>query len=67
MIAAGRPENEMVAPVTPAGEAATAGELSDPLPPLDELVKRIPPATRRLAEELFRVRFVRGQRAPAQK
>ena len=35
------------------------------LPPLDELVKRIPEDVRETLDELFRARFVRVQRVPA--
>lgn len=41
--------------------------MADPkaLPPLDELVKRIPPAVRESLEDLFRARFVTVKRVPA--
>jgi hypothetical protein len=34
------------------------------LPPLDELVKRIPPEVRETLEDLFRARFVTVKRVP---
>ncbi len=51
---------------TPAGRAAPADEPEDraPLPPLDELVNRVPPAARDLLEELFRAKFVTVKRVP---
>jgi len=36
-----------------------------PLPPLEDLVGRIPAPTRELVEELFRARFVTVKRLPA--
>lgn len=36
-----------------------------PLPPLDELVQRIPAEVRETLEELFRVKFTNVQRVPA--
>jgi hypothetical protein len=44
----------------PGGDEAEAGEL----PPLEDLVKRIPPATRDVMEELFRAKFVTVRRIP---
>lgn len=35
-----------------------------PLPPMDDLVKRIPQPSRDLIEELFRARFVTVRRVP---
>ncbi|MBI4626045.1 MAG: hypothetical protein HY736_22840 [Verrucomicrobia bacterium] len=35
-----------------------------PLPPLDQLVKRIPPAVRATLDELFRATFVTVRRVP---
>lgn len=34
------------------------------LPPLDDLVNRIPPATRQLMDELFRAKFITVKRIP---
>jgi hypothetical protein len=45
-----------------AGEADTAEKT--PLPPLDDLVNRIPEATRQLMDELFRAKFVTVKRVP---
>ena len=50
------------------GAAATATEAAEkaaqPLPPLDELVQRIPAEVREAMEELFRARFVTVRRVP---
>jgi hypothetical protein len=55
------------------GEAVTIARLpveSDeetgtaPLPPLDDLVKRIPPHVRETLDDLFRARFVAVRRVP---
>lgn len=37
---------------------------SPPLPPLDELVQRVPPEVREALDELFRARFVTVKRVP---
>lgn len=44
--------------------ASSEPENDTPLPPLDELVSRIPAATRQLMDELFRARFVTVKRVP---
>jgi len=52
----------------PAAAAKTASEEASekkPLPPLDDLVNRIPPATRQLMDELFRAKFITVKRVPA--
>lgn len=36
------------------------------LPPLDELVKRIPPAVRETLDDLFRARFTSVRKVPAE-
>ncbi|MEO5958636.1 MAG: hypothetical protein ABIZ49_02265 [Opitutaceae bacterium] len=41
--------------------ATTASEI---LPPLDDLVRLIPPEIRETLDDLFRVKFVRVQRLP---
>ena len=51
------------------GQAPLAENLApvtaeESLPPLEDLVKRIPSATRDLLEELFRARFVTVKRVP---
>ena len=53
---------EVVAPVR--AEAAT--EEADPrnLPPLDELVRRIPPEVRATLDDLFRAKFIAVRRVP---
>jgi hypothetical protein len=45
--------------ITAAGETEPRG-----LPPLDELVKRIPPEVRETLDELFRVKFTGVKRVP---
>lgn len=44
--------------------AAAAEEEKGDLPPLDDLVQRIPPATRELIDELFRAKFITVKRIP---
>lgn len=58
----------MRATETPAGapewpEPAPGGNDRD-LPPLEDLVKRIPPKTRAAMDELFRANFVAVKRVP---
>lgn len=61
-----RDRGENLAPSAPA-PASEEPEVTDTkaLPPLDELVKRIPPAVRESLEDLFRARFVTVKRVPA--
>ncbi len=59
--------NGTVGPDTiPAGVGLVAEVEETPvkLPPLDDLVQRIPPEVRELMDELFRAKFVRVQRVP---
>jgi hypothetical protein len=52
---------------TPARAAQPVGrepEDTAPLPPLDDLVARIPTETRQLMDELFRAKFVTVKRVP---
>lgn len=52
---------------SPASKAAVATEEPEEkgaLPPLDDLVNRIPAATRELMDELFRAKFVTVKRVP---
>ena len=44
---------------------AESGAAEAPLPPMEDLVNRIPAATRELMENLFRARFVTVKRVPA--
>ena len=46
------------------GLVAEVEETPAKLPPLDDLVQRIPPGVRELMDELFRAKFVRVQRVP---
>ena len=51
--------------VTPALEhTESPEEAKTDLPPMEDLVKRIPAPTRELMEELFRARFVTVKRVP---
>ena len=51
--------------VTPALEHTEGPEeAKTDLPPMEDLVKRIPAPTRALVEELFRARFVTVKRIP---
>ncbi len=50
--------------VTPAPVKNAAAEPSTSLPPLEDLVQRIPPLTRELLETLFRAKFVTVKRLP---
>lgn len=53
------------APTGPAAaQAAPEPETGGSLPPLDELVNRIPESTRQLMDELFRARFITVRRVP---
>ena len=56
----------MPAPVAAPVSTAGAGEEENgrELPPMDDLVKRIPMPTRDLLEELFRAKFVTVKRVP---
>ena len=44
--------------------ASDAGDDTGDLPPMEDLVTRIPGATRELIEELFRARFITVKRIP---
>lgn len=50
---------------SPARTAKADPEEKTPLPPLDDLVNRIPQATRDLLDELFRAKFVTVKRVPS--
>ena len=50
---------------TPAATEAVEETETAALPPLDQLVKRIPPEVREALDDLFRVKFVRVVRVPA--
>ena len=56
----------MTTPVmsTPPTAATEHEDVSGPLPPLDELVARIPAPARALLDELFRSRFLSVKRMP---
>lgn len=59
-------EQGFSAPSAPSRTAAAEAEPDDkkPLPPLDDLVQRIPAETRQLMDELFRANFVTVKRVP---
>ena len=42
-----------------------AAERDVPLPPMDDLIRRIPVATRELVDQLFRAKFITVKRIPA--
>ena len=50
-----------VAPGLPPTEVE---DLNSPLPPMDELIQRIPAGTRELMDQLFRAKFVTVKRLP---
>ena len=50
---------------TPAAAEAVEETDTKNLPPMDELVKRIPSDVREALDDLFRVKFVRVTRVPA--
>jgi hypothetical protein len=56
------PEGTEAATEAAVENGAASEVVSAPLPSLDELVKRIPPAARETLDELFRARFVSVQR-----
>jgi hypothetical protein len=62
-LAEARDRGEAMAPPKPKEEAADDSE-GKPLPPLDELVQRIPAEVRDTLEDLFRARFVTVKRVP---
>ncbi len=47
-----------------AGAAEAEPDAKTPLPPLDDLVQRVPPGVRQLMDELFRANFVTVKRVP---
>jgi hypothetical protein len=62
MVSELRDRGEVVAP-PPAAEAAEEND-SGPLPPLNDLVQKIPADVREVLEDLFRARFVAVKRVP---
>ena len=50
--------------VTSVPSPSACPEEKGELPPMEDLVKRIPPPARELMEELFRARFVTVKRVP---
>ncbi|MCW5547672.1 MAG: hypothetical protein KIT44_01785 [Opitutaceae bacterium] len=60
-------EQRTAQPVPPARPAAVTEEAPEPpgpLPPLETLLPRIPPAVREALDEHFRAKFVKVQRVP---
>lgn len=53
-----------VPPARPAAGPEEAPEPPGPLPPLETLLPRIPPAVREALDEYFRAKFVKVQRVP---
>ncbi len=64
-LADARARGESVVPVRSATPKEEAEADSTPLPPLDDLVQRIPAEVRDLLEELYRVKFTTVRRVPA--
>ncbi|MBL9188623.1 MAG: hypothetical protein JNK23_14165 [Opitutaceae bacterium] len=62
-IAEARARGEPVVVARPAAESDEPSE-GKPLPPLEELVQRIPDEVRETLEDLFRARFVAVRRIP---
>lgn len=59
-------EQGLIAPAASPVRTVKAGpEEKTPLPPLDDLVNRIPQETRDLLDELFRAKFVTVKRVPS--
>ena len=59
-----RDRGEALSPPVPAEEEPEVVD-TKALPPLDELVNRLPPAVRESLEDLFRARFIAVRRVPA--
>lgn len=57
-------EQGFAAPAATPAAAAVEPDDKSPLPPLDDLVNRIPAATRELMDELFRAKFITVKRVP---
>ena len=64
-LAEARDRGEVVATAKIAADVVEEVVDSKALPPLDELVKRIPPEVRETLEDLFRAKFVAVRRVPA--
>jgi hypothetical protein len=62
-LAEARDRGERVAPAKPSEDVVDEME-KKPLPPLDELVNRIPAEVREALDDLFRVRFTTVRRVP---
>ncbi|HET7536190.1 MAG TPA: hypothetical protein VFJ90_07040 [Candidatus Didemnitutus sp.] len=63
-MAAQQASEPAASPARPAAIAETNDKADGPLPPLDDLVQRIPAPTRELIDELFRAKFVTVKRVP---
>lgn len=57
-------EQRQAGPVEANDAGAPVEEEKGDLPPLDDLVQRIPPATRELIDEIFRAKFITVKRIP---
>ena len=64
-LAEARARGESVVPARPTAPKDDAETETAPLPPLDDLVQRIPAEVRELLEELYRVKFTTVRRVPA--
>ena len=59
-------EQQQASPPKPVAISPAQGdERTVPLPPMDELIQRIPASTRELIDQLFRAKFVTVKRMPA--
>ncbi len=59
-------EQGTTSPPKPMPVVATAQDSATdaPIPPMDELIHRIPPAARELIDQLFRAKFITVKRMP---
>ena len=64
-LADARARGEGVAPVRATAQEEAVEVEASPLPPLDDLVQRIPAEVRELLDELYRVKFTAVRRVPA--
>lgn len=64
-LAEARARGESVGPMRAAAPKEDVEAETAPLPPLDDLVQRIPAEVRDLLEELYRVKFTTVRRVPA--
>jgi len=63
-LAEARQRGETLAPAKPRQDVTEESD-SGPLPPLNELVERIPPEVREALDDLFRAKFTNVRRVPS--